>query len=395
LIRQTDAHNALRAHVGREVQRTLPHRDRLGVILAGVGVIMLRRFIVPLLLPLFVAGCAFFPNFEHTPSAHLPVSEVVNQIRCDMYEFLKDNPAGERNFSLDTKSYATVKLTLSTTAFGDVKFSRIDTIKLGAQGFLAVGGGVEPFPSFGVKQSNVVQAELVVNISQDKEQLREKCENGREYGYGEIFKDTGHEDRVLINDLRIASWLKRTFDRGDRIVHTGPHCNIRTKQMSKDAAPCSVGLETATLTTRFQLIGDMSGGVLNLAKLIPVIATPTLQLQADYYHQIQIIFSGNNAVDTAAREGFRGIASERGPSPPSVRSAPRQMEPCKGETDSESYKQCIMLRKLQRDYDALQNRLRELEQRRQDDGDASGASDAISRQLRSIRDTLILNGNRP
>lgn len=355
---------------------------------------------VAVLFPLSVSGCAFFPNFEHTPSAHLPVSEVVNQIRCDLYEFLKDNPPGRRNFSLDPKSYATVKLTLSTTAFGDVKFSRIDTIRLGAQGFLAVGGAAQPFPSLGVKQSNLVQAELVVNISQDKEQLREKCQNGHEYGRGEIFKNTtGHEDRVLINDLRIASWLKRTFERGDRIVHTGAHCDIRTKPGAKEKSlPCSVGLETATLTTRFQLIGDVSGGVLDLAKLIPVIATPTLQLQADYYHQIQIIFSGNNAVDAstagekmaADRQIAPKITFRGAPPPPAIK-----IEKCEGDEASESYRQCRALRDLQIKYNALQERLYQLEQRRTDAGSRGDDYDAVSRQLRSIRDTLILNGNRP
>ena len=360
---------------------------------------MSRQFIGALLLPLFVAGCAFFPNFEHTPSAHLPVSEVVNQIRCDMYEFLKDNPAGNRNFSLDTNSYATVKLTLSTTAFGDVKFSRIDTIKLGAQGFLAVGSSGSPFPSLGVKQSNVVLAELVVNIPQNKELLREKCENGREYGYGEIFKDTGHEDRILINDLRIASWLKRTFERGDRIVHTGRHCDIRSKTLSDKVLPCSVSLETATLTTKFQLIGDMSGGVLNLAKLVPVIATPTLQLYADYYHQIQIIFSGNNAVD--AKAGALRRQTSAPPLPrrmqqPYFRAPPEiKLAPCEGDKETESYKQCLLLQRIQRENIDLKERLNELEQRRPDEDARGGSSDAISRQLRSIRDTLILNGTRP
>ncbi len=61
-----------------------------------------------------------------------------------------------------------------------------------------------------------------------------------------------------------------------------------------------MSLETATLTTKFQLVADASAGVLDLAKLIPIVATPTLDLNVDYSHQIQIIFTGNNAVGKVA-----------------------------------------------------------------------------------------------
>jgi len=52
-------------------------------------------------------GCAYFPDFELTLSAWLPVSEVVNEIRCDIYEFRKEHHPGEGTFSLDTSSYVT------------------------------------------------------------------------------------------------------------------------------------------------------------------------------------------------------------------------------------------------------------------------------------------------
>ena len=213
---------------------------------------------------LLLAGCVYFPDFENTPSARLPVSEVVNQIRCDMYQFLKDHPAGRGTFSPDPDSYATVELALSTTAFGDVKFSKIDTVRLGATGFLAIGSSSQPFPSLALKQSGQVVAKVTVNISQNPINLRSKCERG--YEYGGVFDGGPNSDRTLINNLRIASWLQRTFESGDRIVHTGHYCNIRTKTIGSGQSACSVGLETAVLTTKFQLIGDVSGGMLDFER---------------------------------------------------------------------------------------------------------------------------------
>lgn len=372
----------------------------LSLVGSGLGGVMRiqRRASACVILAALVHGCAYFPDFEHTPSARLPVSEVVNQIRCDMYEFLKYHPAGAANFSLDTKSYATVELSLSTTAFGDVKFSKIDTVRLGASGFLAIGSSSQPFPSVSLKNTHQVVTKITVNISQNPEDLRKKCERGYEYGYGAIFSDDPTADRTLINQLRIASWLKRTFESGDRIAHTGRYCNVKSAKggPSKDQELCSVGLENATLVTKFQLIGDVSGGMLDFAKLIPVVATPTLQLNADYYHQIQIIFSGNNAIDPKVRQVAR-----RPPPPMVPYAATRRMKAieCTGDPSSETYRQCLLLKNMQRELEQLeknlQDRMREIEAREQMSGYQPGEADTIARQLRSIRDALILNGNRP
>jgi hypothetical protein len=72
-----------------------------------------------------------------------------------------------------------------------------------------------------------------------------------------------------------------------------------------------------TLTTKFELLVDVSAGVLALAKLIPVVATPTAELSGDYYHQIQIIFHGNNAI---AKGTFSRVAKRS--ARPRVGSAP-------------------------------------------------------------------------
>lgn len=74
-----------------------------------------------------------------------------------------------------------------------------------------------------------------------------------------------------------------------------PTCDIRGTKEDR-GKPCPVGLETATLTSKYQLIENAPAGVLNLAHLIPVISTPTLQFNADYYQQITIIFDGNNTI---------------------------------------------------------------------------------------------------
>lgn len=282
-------------------------------------------------------GCTFFPDFANSPVYHAPISEVVNQIRCDMHIFLeKQRTVVNPNFSLDDKGYATVELALSTTAFGDVKFAKIDTVRLGAQGFLAVGSSTQPFPSLAAKQLNQTVARVTVNVSQDPGMLRDACG----YGQHEVLSSKPTADRVLVNDLRIAQWLTRSFANAQRIKHEGPVCDMRAGKNAPGNA-CSVSLETAVLTTKFQLIGDASAGVLGLAKLIPVVATPTLQLNVDYYHQITIIFSGNNAVANAGLPMVRGLG-------PTARSV-RQPEP--------------------------------------------SAADVI-RQLRSIRDATILNGTR-
>lgn len=237
-------------------------------------------------------GCAFYPNFEEAPVYRVPVSEVINQVRCELYDFLQSQEAVENpNFSLNTKSYATVKLTLSTTGYGDVKFAKIDTKKLGLASILAIGSSSQPFPSLDMKSTGQTVADVTVNVSQNPKDLSDACG----YGKQEIFSNAPHADRTLINDLRISSWLKRTFASGQRIQSQGDVCNIRgTKGQQSDN--CSVSLETATLSTKFQLVTDVNAGVLKFANLIPVVATPVLDLNVDYYHQIQIIFSGNNAV---------------------------------------------------------------------------------------------------
>ena len=219
---------------------------------------------------LFLAGCAYFPDFEHTPSARLPVAEVVNQIRCDMYDFLKDHEPGGAAFSLDTNSYATVELSLATTSSGDVKFAKVDAIGLGAANWLAA----DPFPSLGSKAQGEVTTKVTVNIAQDPKLLKHLCENGPRYGYGEILSDKPFADRVLINQMRVSSWLKRTFSSSDRIVPSGNFCNSKAKGPDGDKLTlCSVGLDNATLSTKFQLVGDASGGLLSLERLVPVVQT--------------------------------------------------------------------------------------------------------------------------
>ena len=255
-----------------------------------------------------LCGCAFFPDFKNSPVYHAPIAEVVNQIRCDMYDFLRTqkhviNPT----FSLDFKSYATVELTLSTTAYGEVKFAKIDTARLGAAGFLAIGSASQPFPTLSAKQLNQTVAKVTINVSQDPDKLKGACE----YGRGEIFSSSPHADQVLVNDLRISEWLKRSFDNAQRINAQLPVCNSRPKPTTESSA-CSVGLETAVLISKFQLVADASAGVLDLAKLIPIIATPTLQLNMDYYHQIQIIFSGNNRVVASKATNYNVLSRGAG-----------------------------------------------------------------------------------
>jgi hypothetical protein len=244
---------------------------------------------------LLFEGCAFYPDFQTSPVYHVPIAEVVNQIRCEMYDFVRSQEAVHNpNFSLDPESYATVELSLSTTAFGDVKFAKIDTKKLGFEHILAIGSATQPFPSLDAKNTEQTVAKVVVNISQNPSLLNKACG----YGQWEILSDAPNADRVLVNDLRLSEWLKHSFAGAQRIKSQGDACNERAAPKEK-AKDCSVSLETATLTTKFELVADVSAGVLDLAKLIPIVATPTLDLNVDYYHQVQIIFSGNNAIHVA------------------------------------------------------------------------------------------------
>ena len=352
------------------------------------------RALICALVSIGFGGCAFFPDFATSPVYHLPISEVVNQIRCDMHRFLVSAP-DDRNFSLDKNSYATVELALSTTAYGDVKFSRIDTVRLGARGFLAVGGGSEPFPSLGTKVSGQTVAKVQVNISQNPELLADACS----YGYGEILSAEPHADKVLINQMRVAEWLKRSFDRGERIKSEGASCDTRSKKGGDGGKPCSVSLELATLSTKFQLVADVSGGMLDFAKLIPVVATPTLALGTDYYHQVTIIFSGNNAIDTKARAGEK-LAQRDG----YIYSPPVRYEYQRRSYDEKRYKEddqspeAEKWRRDKRDREE-RDRLRRLErlERRLDQTPTRSSEEdsaAILRQLRSIRDATILNAPR-
>ncbi len=346
----------------------MQHRRRYTLYRSLCWVVVMRAHFYTVLGCAFFAGCAFFPDFAHTPAARLPVAEVVNQIRCDMYEFLKDHESGTAAFSLDLDSYATVELSLSTSSGGDVKFARIDSIRLGAQNWLAKA----PFPTLGAGASGEVSAKVTVNIAQNPELLKPLCENGRRYGYAEILSNKPYADRVLINDMRIASWLKRTFESSERIVPSGAYCNSKSSKgpSGPSQSLCSVGLDNATLTTKFQIVGDVSGGILALERLIPVVQTPTVGLDIGYTHQIKIIFQGNDVVESRKP---RYVATRRAPAPPVYRDFRKKLD-------------CEDLKGPARD-NCFKERGRESSQQPLPTSDASG----VERQLRSIRDALILN----
>lgn len=229
------------------------------------------------------------------------------------------------------------------------------------------------------------------------------------YGYGEILSSEPHADRVLINQLRVAEWLKRSFNRAERIKHHKEVCNIRSKKGGDDKAkPCSVSLELATLSTKFQLVGDASGGLLDLAKVIPVVATPTLQINADYFHQITIIFSGNNAVaesskirddDGRARIRDRSDRYDRYDARP-ARQTPKY-EPWDTSPKAEEWRRSPEGQEWLRQENERRERLRLRTLDRLIDKldamtsrDTEKESDSVARQLRAIRDATILNAPR-
>jgi hypothetical protein len=223
-----------------------------------------------------------------------------------------------------------------------VKFAKIDTKKLGLASILAIGSSTQPFPQLSMRSTGQTVAEVTVNVSQNPKDLIDACG----YGKQEIFSDAPHADRILINDLRISSWLKRTFASGQRIQSQGEVCDTRGAKGPR-SDNCPVSLETATLRTKFQLVTDANAGVLKLANLIPVVQTPVLDLNVDYSHQVDIIFSGSNAVS--------GLQPPAGAPAPGGKRALTKRHPPPEEVP------------------------------------VSAAEAAILRQLRSIRDATILN----
>ncbi len=143
-----------------------------------------------------------------------------------MYQFARSQEGvNNPNFSLDVDSYATVELTLSTTASGEVKYAKIDTKKLGFEHVLAIGSASEPFPSLDFKSANQTVAKIVVNISQNPELLSKACG----YGQWEILSDGPHADRMLVNDLRLSEWLKHSFASAQRIQSQGKPAPFGTR----------------------------------------------------------------------------------------------------------------------------------------------------------------------
>ena len=196
-----------------------------------------------------VGGC-LIPGFQTSPAYHMPISEVVNQIKCDMYGFFREHYAkADRTFTLDRGGYSTVELNLTTTVFGDVKFSKIDSKRLGVDEFIATGSSSQPFPSLGTKGVGQTVAKVQVNISQNPEDLEDNCT------YGSVLDRDAHSDQTLVNRLRVREWLIKSFADGDRIKRDGPACNaVGKRDASKGISSCEASLETVTLTTKFQLV---------------------------------------------------------------------------------------------------------------------------------------------
>jgi hypothetical protein len=92
--------------------------------------VMLRSVLRPvaaLSITLMVGGCYFYPDFGAlSPVHHVPVAEVVNQIKCDVVEFLDNYSRIERNVLwLDPGSYVQIQLTLNLTDSGNVNFTKL------------------------------------------------------------------------------------------------------------------------------------------------------------------------------------------------------------------------------------------------------------------------------
>jgi hypothetical protein len=236
---------------------------------------------------------------------------------------------------LDPGSYVQIQLTLNLTDSGNVNYTKLRGEHLDpSRKFLSPGGGPfgHPFPSFQTSASKATTAVLTIDIPQDSRLA--KC--------GDALDALNPPQRhpALVSRLRVSEWLMNVFERAADIKvrkpgvdcprppmqplppverapvkmpnPSDPNADAKLRAATVRAAAaaasgandpsryCEVALDTIQLSSKFELVADFSAGVIPLAKLFPVIPVPTVDVKADYFDSISLIFHGYNRVQSIA-----------------------------------------------------------------------------------------------
>jgi hypothetical protein len=231
---------------------------------------------------LLVSGCAdIFQGFgplENNYIFNIPTSEVANQVRCELYQFLNDPSTKGRAFQLNEAKSADVTLTLKTDMGGYVQYLGIDLNKIGLTSLAQLVTANSKTPSLGAKigPKSTMSAVIAMKVPQKGRQKAHAKKITNE-DIGKI-EDTcskfGRSGGRIIKTLELKKWLENFF-------------NETNNNMD------NIVIDTIKLNTTFILGVDVTAGLNPFfgATYILPISGVAAGISPTYTHQLDIILN--------------------------------------------------------------------------------------------------------
>ena len=203
------------------------------------------------------SGCAFLPGFgilEDPILYYLDVSEVANQVACELQEFMweqqNDQNSRSRRWLLDDDDVP-VKLTLSTDNQGNVNFTGIDAAKLGFEAIADLITKQSSVPSLGAKlsakRSRTVQIAFAVSPKPLSAQKLTKANLNDPSDFPQTVNCRSYRDRANpATALYLKQWLKNYF------------YTVNYKEKAEE--PEQFKMQSINLTTAILIGVDLSAG---------------------------------------------------------------------------------------------------------------------------------------
>ncbi len=285
--------------------------------LGGLGMRAFRSFAI-ICLAVTQAGCADilpWPGFESHPGVfsyteQIPASEVAEQVRCELAEFIRDeerrldNNKSELARFLDPNRGAQVQLKLTTDVQGSVSYLGVNLKTLGLTSLASLVTTNNNAPSLQLKaQGKSTQTSQVdfilpqttsdfIYSSPPSALPGVKPPKWQKLPLGLRLPtlqecSRGGPAKQLLQYTWFRLWLSAALQRyKDRLGEEG-YGGISTAFVDRVCQP------KLTVTTQFQLLFDISAGT-NILQLVPIIlpiSGANVDVSPDYTHYLQIIFS--------------------------------------------------------------------------------------------------------
>jgi hypothetical protein len=292
---------------------------------AGVGVVSsFSRLCWVAVTSSLLAGCGgLFPGFDRSEQPLLydvEVSEVATQVACELREFFFDEYLRMKQeklqrakgvppplrWSIDD-SAASVTLTLTTDVSGKVGYlgvnlgaiSQIFTLTNQSVVTATASNSIKvPSLQASLTGKRTAKITLVVSVPQrpgEPTLTRFENEIRRFEALGMTRTDAETQAKLLVSGcserarhldkrLFLANWMKNYFD----TINADPTCSLGDAPDPKQPKNCTY--QTAQLSTGFQIVFDLNGGLAPFVAggfIIPVSAM-NLDVSPDYIHNLDV-----------------------------------------------------------------------------------------------------------